>query len=195
MTPGDPSASGHTRPPTAPKPIRIERLTRSHVRDRFSCGESSLDNYLQRLALQHDERRIGRTFAAIEEGSDGRVLGYYTLATGRVTFESFPADKKLPPRIPVPVVLLGRLAVDNRQKGRGLGKLLLLHALWRAQQIAEQAGVYAALVDALHEEAAQFYARYGFVPLLDNPLHLYLPMKTVAALGLDFTSGGADDQG
>ena len=194
MTDGNPSASDSI-PSVPPKPIRIERLTRAHVRDHFSCGEPSLDNYLQRFALQHDERRIGRTFAAIKEGGDGRVLGYYTLATGRVTFESVPADKKLPPRIPVPVVLLGRLAVDNSQKGRGLGKRLLLHALWRAQQIAEQAGVYAVEVDALHEEAARFYARYGFVPLLDNPLHLYLPMKTVAALELDFASRSADDQG
>lgn len=174
--------------PSIPKPIRIERLTRAHLRDRFACGEPGLDNYLQRLAVQHDERRVGRTFVAVEEDSAGQALGYYTLATGRVVFENLPADKKLPPRVPVPVVLLGRLAVDNSHKGRGLGKFLLLHALWRAQQIAEQAGVYAVEVDALHEEAAQFYARYGFVPLLDNPLHLYLPMKTIEALDLNSTS-------
>jgi predicted N-acetyltransferase YhbS len=89
-------------------------------------------------------------------------------------------------------VLLGRLAVDDSQKGQGLGKLLLLHALWRSQTIAEQAGVYAVEVDALHAGAAQFYARYGFVPLLDNPLHLYLPMKTIEALALDF-AGSSDD--
>lgn len=166
-------------------PLRVETLIRAHLRSRFTCGEASLDNYLQRLAIQHDERGVGRTFVVVE-GADNLVLGYYTLATGRVDFESVPTDKKLPPRVPVPVVLLARLAVDNTQQGRGLGKMLLLHALWRAQRIAEQAGVYAVEVDALHEEAARFYARFGFTPLLDNPLHLYLSMKTVAALGLDF---------
>ena len=98
--------------------------------------------------------------------------------------------KKLPPRIPIPVVLLGRLAVDNSQKGRGLGKLLLLHALWRSQQVSKEAGVYAVEVDALHEEAARFYARYGFQALLDDPLHLYLPMKTIETLGLNFGDDG-----
>ena len=87
-------------------------------------------------------------------------------------------------------MLLGRLAVDTFYKGRGFGKFLLLHALWRTQQIAEQAGVYALEVNAKHEEAARFYARYGFVPLRDDPLHLYLPMRTIAALGLDFAPGG-----
>src|SRR5579862_7181295 len=123
-------------------PVQIEPLTRAHRRNEFDCGESSLNNYIQRLAQQHDERRLGRTFVAVEAG-DVRVIGYYTLATGRVAFENIPNNKKLPPRMPIPVVLLGRLAVDNSHKGSGLGKQLLLHALWRAEQIARHAGVYA----------------------------------------------------
>lgn len=166
-------------------PIQIERLTRAHDRNAFDCGEPPLNNYLQRLALQNDERGIGRTFVAVEAG-ETRIQGYYTLATGKVTFENVPNNKKLPPRMPVPVVLLGRLAVDNGSKGSGLGKRLLLHALWRSQRIAAHAGVYAVEVDALHEQAAQFYQKYGFTPLLDDPLHLYLSMKDIEALHLDF---------
>ena len=169
-------------------PIQIERLTRTHDRTVFDCGEPPLNNYLQRLALQNDERSIGRTFVAVEAG-ETCIQGYYTLATGKVAFENMPDPKKLPPRMPVPVVLLGRLAVDNGSKGSGLGALLLMHALWRSQKIATHAGVYAVEVDALHDQAAKFYLKYGFTPLLDDPLHLYLSMKTIEALSLDFDAG------
>ena len=169
-------------------PIQIERLTRAHNRSAFDCGEPPLKNYLQRLALQNDERGIGRTFVAIAVG-ENRIQGYYTLATGKVAFEKLPDARKLPPRMPVPVVLLGRLAVDNESKGSGLGRLLLMHALWRSQQVAANVGVFAVEVDALHEQAAQFYLKYGFTPLLDNPLHLYLSMKTIEALILNFDGG------
>lgn len=161
----------------------IEHLTKDHDRALFDCGELSLNNYLQRLALQNDTRRLGRTFVAVEQGQK-RVLGYYTLASGRVDFQAVPDSKKLPPNLPVPVVLLGRLAVDLSTQGTGLGSTLLLHALWRCQQLGEYTGVYAVEVDALHERAKAFYEKFGFVALLDNPLHLYLPMKTIEALGL-----------
>lgn len=173
--------------------LRIERLTRQHDRNAFDCGEPSLNAFLQRVALQQDERGLGRTFVAVEEG-EARILGYYTLATGKVNFENVPTNKKLPPHMPVPVVLLGRLAVDNSGKGTGLGKLLLLHALWRSSLVARQAGVYAVEVDALNEAAARFYAKYGFMPLLDNPRHMYMPMKTIEALGLEFDAIGAPEK-
>src|SRR5205814_21817 len=122
---------------------------------------------------------------------DPRVLGYYTLATGRIAFEHLPPEqsRKLP-RIPIPVVLLGRLAVDRTQHGQGWGRQLLMHALWRVQRIAQDAGVHAVEVDALDEEAARFYLRYGFTRLLDDPHHLYLPMKVVTALNLCFGDDG-----
>jgi GNAT superfamily N-acetyltransferase len=166
--------------------IRIEPLQRSHNREDFDCGQLSLNRFLQAVARQHDERNLGRTFVAVEEGSP-KVLGYYTLASGRITFENLPDKRKLP-HMPIPVVLLGRLAVDNRQQGRGLGKLLLMHALWRAGRIAREAGVFAVEVDAIDDSAAAFYQRYGFTPLLDDPRHLYLSMKDVEALGLDFAA-------
>ena len=88
--------------------------------------------------------------------------------------------------MPVPVVLLGRLAIDHSKQGAGLGKILLMHALWRAQLVGAHAGVYAVEVHALHEQAARFYVKYGFTPLLDNPNHLYLSLKDIEALGLEF---------
>ena len=117
--------------------------------------------------------------AHVQAGAVGRLAG-------RVVFENLPLKAKLPPHVPVPVVLLGRLAVDEARRGRGLGELLLMHALWRAEQIGRQAGVYAVEVDALSDAATRFYLKYGFTPLLDDPRHLYLPMKGIEALSLDF---------
>ncbi len=169
------------------KTILIERLTKTHVRSEFDCGQPALNRYIQELALQNDARNVGRTFVAVEEGTQ-EVLGYYTLASGRIAFAEVPDSKKLPPNMPVPVILLGRLAVDLRCQGTGLrlGETLLLHALWRSSQINKQVAVFAVEVDAIDDKAKAFYERYGFVSLLDEPRHMYLAMKTIESLGLDF---------
>lgn len=167
------------------KPIRIEHLTDAHNRKDFDCGEPSLTRYLREFARQNDRRDLGRTFVAIEEDSVD-VVGYYTLATGRVAFQDVPSRKNLPPNVPVPVVLLGRLAVDLRVRGKRLGETLLMHALWRCTQINRDVAVYAVEVDAIDDKAKAFYERYGFQSLLDAPRHMYLPMKTVEALNLDY---------
>lgn len=158
---------------------QIEPLGKAHVRDSFSCGQSSLDKFIRELAAQYDRRDMGRTFVATRL-PDPIVLGYYTLAAGAVAFESVPPEmsRKLP-RHPIPVAHLGRLAVDQKARGEGLGKLLLLNALDRCRRLAEEMGIFAVEVYALDEDARQFYLKYGFTPLADDALHLYLPMKVV----------------
>jgi predicted N-acetyltransferase YhbS len=79
----------------------------------------------------------------------------------------------------VPVVLLARLAVDQTTQGSGLGEALLVHAMRQCLQLAEKLGIHAIEVDAIDPSAAASYAKYGFVPLLDQPLHLYLPIATI----------------
>ena len=151
-----------------------------HDRASFDCGEPSLNTYLKQYARQNDEKGLGRTYVAIEPGQH-RVEGYYTISTGAVKFDDVPA--KLP-RYPVPVVHLGRLAIDIGSQGKGLGELLLLDALKRASRAADQLGIYAVEVRALNDGARRFYRKYGFTSLLDDELHLYLPMKTIRKLGL-----------
>jgi len=158
----------------------IERLSTSHDRDSFECGEQSLDEYLRRYAGQHDRKGLGRTYVTVEQGSTA-VKGYYTIASGAVSFQVVPENL---PRHPIPVVLLARLAVDRTARGRGLGAMLLLHALKRAQDISEQLGVHAVAVDALDDSARAFYLKYGFSELLDDRLHLFLPIKKIRQLGL-----------
>lgn len=158
----------------------IERLSSAHDRGQFDCGEPALNEYLQRFAGQHDRKGLGRTYVAVDPG-ETVVKGYYTISSGAVSFEDVPENL---PRYPIPVVLLARLAVDRSARGHGLGAMLLIHALKKAEEVSEQLGVHAVAVDALNEAARAFYLKYGFTELLDDPLHLYLPMRKIRQLGL-----------
>ncbi len=157
----------------------IEPLGKDHERSGFSCGRPTLDDFIRTRVSQYEKRRLGRTFVAVPPGAN-RVLGYYTLATGAVVFESLPSDASHRlPKHPVPVVLLARLAVEQSAPGKGMGEALLLDALQRALDFSKRLDVYAVEVDALDDVAAAFYHKYGFTPLLDDPLHLYLPISTI----------------
>ena len=111
----------------------IELLTEKHDRASFDCGEPSLNEYLQRFARQNAENFLGRTYVAVAPGQT-QIQGYYTISSSAVAREELP-EKRLP-RYPIPVVLMGRLTVDQQAQGQGLGELLLLDALKRAAQLA-----------------------------------------------------------
>lgn len=157
----------------------IEPFTKGHERSNFSCGRPSLDDFIRARVSQYEKRRLGKTYVAVPAGEKW-VIGYYTLAAGAVAFEHLPSapTHKLP-KHPVPVVLLARLAVDQSAQGKGLGERLLLDALQRALDLSSGLGVHAVEVNALDDAAAAFYRKYGFAPLLDDPLHLYLPIATI----------------
>jgi GNAT superfamily N-acetyltransferase len=157
----------------------IERLDRSHDRESFSCGHEPLDNFLKTLVTQYEKRRLGRTFVATASG-DKKVLGYYTIAAGSFALDVLPeAARKGLPKHPLPTVHLGRLAVDLTCQGKRLGETLLFHFLQQALEASHNLGIFAVDVWAMHDEARPFYVKYGFMPLADAPLHLYLPMKMV----------------
>ena len=160
----------------------VEPFHKRHDRDAFACGNIALDEFLRARVTQYDKRRLGKTFVAVPLG-EVKVLGYYTLAAGSISFEELPADagRKLP-RHPVPVVLLGRLAADLSAQGTRLGELLLLDALRRVLGVSTGLGVHAVEVLAIDDRAAAFYRKYGFLQLLDDPHHLYLPVATVESL-------------
>lgn len=160
----------------------IEPLSATHVRSDFSCGHAPLDDYLRKQAGQHARKAMGRTFAAVRPGQR-HVIGYYTLSASSVEFAQAPEalQRKLP-RYPLPVALLGKLAVDQTAQGEGLGEYLLMDALRRIVHISAQMAVLAVEVHALDERAKRFYLKYGFQPFLDQPLHLFLPLATVKRL-------------
>ncbi|MEX2121973.1 MAG: GNAT family N-acetyltransferase [Pirellulales bacterium] len=160
---------------------RIEPLDRAHERGEFRCGKPPLDDFLRSLVSQYEKRNLGRTYVAVRPGeNDNRVWGYYTLASGSVSFQNIPkkAARKLP-KHPLPVALLGRLAVDQAAQGQGLGEVLLIDALKRCLELSDRMGIHAVEVHAIDPPAKGFYEKYGFVPLLDSELHLYLPITTI----------------
>jgi GNAT superfamily N-acetyltransferase len=161
--------------------IRIEPFDAArHRRIGFDCGKPALDEFLHTLVSQYEKRRLGKTFVAVHTGGAGQVVGYYTLAASAASFDNMPPEiaRKLP-RHPVPMILVARLAVDRRAQGEGLGKALLHDALQRALDISKSLGVFAVEVFAIDEQAAGFYAKFGFTLLLDDPRHMYLPTRTI----------------
>jgi len=159
-------------------PFIIEQLTANHNREAFDCGEESLNVFLKRFARQNSEKGLGRTFVIVKI-NDSRIYGYYTISSGALSFDTIPENL---PRYPIPVVHLGRLAVDQTAKGQKLGKALLADALKRAESIADQLGIYAVEVYALTENAREFYLKFGFTELMDDNLHLYLTIKKIRKL-------------
>jgi len=161
----------------------IERLSKRHERRAFDCGEESLNRFLREMARQRADRDLGIAFVAVPEPGSPVVVGYYTLVTATVTPAVVP-DGSLPGQQDVPVIRLARLAVDRGWQEQGVGERLLFHALYRVQRVAEEVGVYAVVVDALHERARGFYEKYGFHSLGDDRQHLYMTLKVIRALHL-----------
>jgi GNAT superfamily N-acetyltransferase len=169
---------------TAPPPGIVEGLCDRHDRVAFSCGNLSLDRYLKEQAGHDLRRRCASPFVLVPACGSPTILGYYTLSSYGVGVGELPVGvAKTLPRYPlIPVTLLGRLAVDRRHQGRGLGEFLLLNALHRARGHAVDVAAAAVVVDAIDPAAARFYQRFGFMSLPSTNSRLFLPMKTIAAL-------------
>lgn len=158
-----------------------EPIEKRHDRAGFDCGDSELNEFLQRHARKSHEKGAAKTFIAVADDTDAQaILGYYSLSPASIAFERTPnVVKRGLARHEVPVYRLGRLAIDQSVQGQGLGGQLLLAAGRRCLYVAAEAGGVALLIDAKNERVAQWYASYGAVPLLDAPLSLLLPFKTI----------------
>ena len=156
----------------APQP-----LTAVHRVNDFACGEPSLDEWLKRRALNNQQSGASRTFVVVDEAN--QVLGYYALAAGAVAHQlaTGAGSRNMPD--PVPVLVLGRLAVDSRAQGIQLGAGMLQDAVSRAMTVSQNTGVRALLVQALNEQARGFYQHYGFVPSPHNPMTLMLCLNSL----------------
>jgi len=162
---------------------RVEALAKQHHRSGFSCGVEPLDRYLRDQAGQDARKRVAAPFVLCE-GETTAVLGYYTLSALSVDLGAWPEDvaRRLPRYPVVPVTRLGRLAVDRRLRGKGMGEYLLMDALRRALVTSRQVASMAVIVDAKDDNAVGFYRRYGFIAFADEPKRLFLPMGTIERL-------------
>lgn len=166
-----------------PAEWRVKPLNRAHNRNSFDCGESNLNAYLARYAIQNEVLNITRTFVAVEEKLPEQILGFYSLTGSTIDKCNLPASAiKRFPNYPVPIVRLARLAVDNGIKGKGLGEYLLMDALDRSLTVADNQGCVSVIVDAMHERAKQFYEKYEFEVLPNQPLTLWLPIAAIRKL-------------
>ncbi|MGI8405749.1 MAG: GNAT family N-acetyltransferase [Thermomicrobiales bacterium] len=158
--------------PTLSAPVR---LSAEHDCEAFSCGEPTLDVWLKEQARKNEGRGASRTYAVCHGST---VVGYYCLANGAVDRSDAPKRLQRNMPDPIPVMVLGRLATDQRYQGQGIGKGQLRDAILRVLQAAEIAGIRALLVHAISDEARQFYLGAGFLDSPTEPLMLCLPLET-----------------
>lgn len=171
--------------------MKVQALTGRHDRSGFDCGAEVLNLWLRQTAVQHQAKGISRTFVAVPGDAESveeyrsagygdigatSILGYFALAPAFVLADDLAPElaKRYPRQIPV--TRLGRLAVRLDLHGQGLGRLLLADAVTRSRGAALSVGSAGIFVDAKNEDAARFYARYGFTACREQPLKLYLPM-------------------
>jgi GNAT superfamily N-acetyltransferase len=157
--------------------LRIEKLHRSHEVNEFDCGREALNRFLTRYALQNQQAGASQTYIAV---AGHAVVGYYTLVFGQVEYAAAPERMtKGLARHPVPIMLLGRLAVATSWQGKGIGAGLLKDAMQRTMQAADIAGIRAFAVHAKDDEARAFYEHFGFSPSPSDPYHLFRLLKDI----------------
>ena len=155
--------------------FRIELLQKQD-RSTFDCGEPELNAYFHTRVGQDIRRNYATCFVAMDQ-AEGRIAGYYTLAMGSVPLGELPDDvvKRLPRYPQVPVVHIGRLAVDQNYQGQKLGGTLLADAI--ARSIDSEIAAYAVVVDAKDKKATAFYEHFGFLKLAQSSRTLFLPIS------------------
>jgi GNAT superfamily N-acetyltransferase len=159
--------------------LRLERLNESHNADGFQSGRDELDGWLQRHGLSAQQMDSARTFVLVRAD---RVVGYFSLTMGSILRTDAPARVvRGLPGYPVGMVLLARLAVDEREQRRGVGSLLLAEALRKAALAGEAAAARLVVVDAIDERAVSFYMRHGFVAVPEHPRRLFRRLNEIGA--------------
>jgi GNAT superfamily N-acetyltransferase len=159
-----------------------EPISKRHDRQAFDCGEQALNEFLQRYARKNHEMGGAKTFVAVDDADSKTILGYYSLSPASVSYARTPElVRRELARYDVPVFRLARLAVDLKVQRQGLGGQLLLSAGKRCLLASAEVGGVAMLIDAKNTRVAAWYASYGALPLLDAPLSLVLPLRTVEA--------------
>ena len=157
--------------------MKVEKLLKKHKRSLFDCGSSPLNDYLKIRASQDVKHNFATVFVVCDEADI--IAGFYTLCATSLFREVLSGEikQRLPKYRTIPAILLGRLAVDLKHQGTGLGGRLLLSAFRKCSNI-DLAWSFL-VIDAKNERAMAFYSHFGFLSLQDDVHHLYLPRKTV----------------
>jgi predicted N-acetyltransferase YhbS len=158
-------------------PFSILPIDADHELDEFNCGSDELNAWLRLRARANETNNASRTFVAVSSSSD--IAGYYSLSSGAVGRDEAQGFLRRNMPDPVPVLVLGRLAVDLRYQAHGLGRALVGDAIYRVLRISSETGVKGLIVHALTDEVISFYSRIGFKPYRSDPRDLVLLVSTI----------------
>lgn len=160
--------------------LKIEQLNSSHIKKTFDCGNEVLNDYIRLRAKQDVKKDLSVCYVLVDDKNT--VIGYYTLSSSSI-FKS-DLSEELRKKIAyntIPVVLLGRLAIDNRHKGNGYGEILLLSSFEKSRNSAESIGVHAIIVEPIDTEAENFYKKFDFIKL-EGSGKMFIAIETVRKL-------------
>jgi GNAT superfamily N-acetyltransferase len=155
---------------------RPEPLAEGHDLSGFASGVSSLDDWLKRRARPNQVSGASRTFVLTEEQ---RVVGYYALASGGIAVAASVGRFRRNMPDPIPVAVLGRLAIDRAHQGKGLGRALFRDCAMRVAQAADSIGIRGVIVHAISDEARAFYVTLGFDPSPGDPMTLMVTLGDI----------------
>lgn len=159
--------------------LKIETVSRDHNRSGFDCGNDALNQYLKKIARQHLNKGISRTFVLVDDNMPTEVLGFFTLVSCEIFVDKLPRKyaKKYPSK--APAAKLARLAVAKDRQRQGLGTHMMINAVERVIRVSQELGIIGFFVDAKDNKAKAYYEQFGFIRLPDNPLELFLPLATL----------------
>ena len=159
--------------------LKIETVSRDHNRSGFDCGNDALNQYLKKIARQHLNKGISRTFVLVDDNMPTEVLGFFTLVSCEIFVDKLPRKyaKKYPSK--APAAKLARLAVAKDRQRQGLDTHMMINAVERVIRVSQDLGIIGFFVDAKDNKAKAYYEQFGFIQLPDNPLELFLPLATL----------------
>ena len=160
--------------------LKIEVLSKSHHRDDFDCGNAVLNHFLQKIARQHNEKGLSKTFVLIDTAHPNDIIAYMSMVVCEVLAQDIPHQwvNKYPRRIPA--AKLVKLAVTQDKQRKGYGAILLVDAMQKTLHVSHTMGIAGLFVDAKDEAAKKYYHQFGFIALPDQLDNLFLPLSTIA---------------
>jgi N-acetylglutamate synthase-like GNAT family acetyltransferase len=158
----------------------IEVLSKSHHRDDFDCGNAVLNHFLQKIARQHNEKGLSKTFVLIDTAHPNDIIAYMSMVVCEMLAQDIPHQwvNKYPRRIPA--AKLVELAVTKDKQRKGFGAILLVDAMQKTLHVSHTMGIAGLFVDAKDEAAKKYYHQFGFIALPDQLDNLFLPLSTIA---------------
>ncbi len=159
--------------------LKIEVLSKVHDRAIFDCGDMELNTFLQRVARQHSTKGISKTFVLVDSANQAEIIAYMTIVVCEVIAENIPHNWKRKYPRKIPAAKLARLAVTSNSQRKGYGEILLIDAMQKTLNVAENMGVAGLFVDAKHKQAKAYYSQFGFISMPEQLENLFLPLSTI----------------